>query len=432
MSNVLENYKEHLTQRRHDRMLEFMTSDRPYLTGSVSSVFATGSLESAQSAKASLMFHGDIYHEEIADDIKSVLLQAPVLRYGILTGPNGSGKSRLIRTLVREQDHYAVLSMGLISGVKSLVDALSEEIGYDFDDWTERILQGYLFNGSSVTFPTQLDKLAFLLDEFEEACWSLKFSEETGTSGRRPVLVLDDIDLLDSSDKETQHAIRMLFNAANKWSREDTALVVFTTGAAALAEGGALTKVVRPEVLGLAKVYRVGCLSRESAERFLRDRLAGVPVHAVSASAIETVVGTRLFDMIKVCDEVVKRGHNVDNVLSAQLDAAIRDVRRALTEVGHRFGERKMRTLLSWLDRVSSERVSEANAETGQLFEELWNKGLGDGYKILSELDVLGENGLFTSDLLRNAYRKYRNLPIAYTPKRKSNESKRTKSVWLF
>ncbi|KAJ3263094.1 hypothetical protein HDU77_011277 [Chytriomyces hyalinus] len=443
MSNMLENYKEQLTQRRHDRILEFMTSERPYLSGSVERATKN---ESEDSATSSLMFHNEIYHTEVAGDIKKVLLQAPVLRYGILTGPTGSGKSRLIRTLVKEESHYAVLSMGLISGVKSLVDALSEEIGYDFDDWTERMLQGYLFNGSTVSFPTQLDKLAFLLDEFEEACWSLKFNAKhdpaaagnsTGTTTtksnvKRPVLVLDDIDLLDTSDKDTRQAVRMLFNSANKWAREDTALVVFTTGNASLMdETGEIAKIVRPEVLELAKVYNVGCLTPESADRFLMDRIgvyrgvkgAGFEAGDLERKKVQWVVGTKMFDLIKVCDELVKKDLSVDQVLHAQLSEAVADVRRAFDDVGNVVGERQMRSLCRWMDSIAQIPVSEA-ASKGHLFEEARRKGFGDAMKFLLGRDVVSSNGLFSSDLIRNAYCKYRNIPITYTPSIETKKSR--------
>ncbi|KAJ3241368.1 hypothetical protein HDU81_000932 [Chytriomyces hyalinus] len=438
MSNMLENYKEQLTQRRHDRILEFMTSERPYLSGSVDRAAKN---ESGDSSTSSLMFHNEIYHTEVAGDIKKVLLQAPVLRYGILTGPTGSGKSRLIRTLVKEETHYAVLSMGLISGVKSLVDALSEEIGYDFDDWTERMLQGYLFNGSTVSFPTQLDKLAFLLDEFEEACWSLKFNAKndpatTKSNVKRPVLVLDDIDLLDTSDKDTRQAVRMLFNSANKWAREDTALVVFTTGNASLMdETGEIAKIVRPEVLELAKVYNVGCLTPESADRFLMDRIGvyggvkgtGFDAGDLERKKVQWVVGTKMFDLIKVCDELVKKDLSVDQVLHAQLSEAVADVRRAFDDVGNVVGERQMRSLCRWMDSIAQIPVSEA-ASKGHLFEEARRKGFGGAMKFLLGRDVVSSNGLFSSDLIRNAYCKYRNIPITYTP---SIETKKSRG-WFY
>ncbi|KAJ3251487.1 hypothetical protein HDU77_005838 [Chytriomyces hyalinus] len=448
MSNLLENYKEQLTQRRHDRIVEFMTSERPYLSGNVEHVSKGNEgneegVSEVDSATQSLMFHNQIYHTDVADDIKKILLQPPVLRYGIITGPTGSGKSRLIRTLVKEETHYAVLSMGLISGVKSLVDALSEEIGYDFDDWTERMLQGYLFNGSTVSFPTQLDKLAFLLDEFEEACWSLKFNPKSSTNAnttttttKRPVLVLDDIDLLDTSDKDTRQAVRMLFNCANKWAREDTALVVFTTGNASLMdETGEIAKIVRPEVLELAKVYNVGCLTPESADRFLRDRIGSYGGFQNLASALDTgdlerkkvqwVVGTKMFDLIKVCDELVKKDTTVDQVLHSQLSEAIADVRRAFDDVGNVVGERQLRTLCLWMDSIAQIPVSEA-ASKGHLFEEARRKGFGDAMKFLLGRDIVSSNGLFSSDLIRNAYCKYRSIPIAYTP---SAEAKKPREI---
>lgn len=41
---------------------------------------------------------------------------------------------------------------------------LPVQVGYDFDDWTERMLSSYFFNGQGSEVSNPLDKLAFLLD----------------------------------------------------------------------------------------------------------------------------------------------------------------------------------------------------------------------------------------------------------------------------
>ncbi|TPX76928.1 hypothetical protein CcCBS67573_g01786 [Chytriomyces confervae] len=412
VSNQLEEYKDQIKRRRHARMVEFMTSDRTYINGDVGA-------SDHQLPGSSLMFQGQIYHPDIAKDIRNVLFKGPTLRYGILTGPTGSGKSKLIRTLVKDEPHYAVLSMGLISGVKSLVDALSEEVGYDFDDWTERMLQGYLFNGNTITFPTQLDKLAFLLDEIEEACWKLKFDSASSNSLKRPVIVLDDIDRLDLTQHDLQLAVRMLFNSASKWAREDTAQVVFAMGSSALTpESGAIAKIVRPEVLGIAKVYKVSHLEQAEADRFLRDRLGVQHLEGGAADRlhIQNVVGTRVFDLMAVCEEVVKTGDSTDAVLKRRLDGATEDVWKTFSELEDALGEAKSRAAVRWMDSVAGVSVS-AEQPSRHFFEDARRRGYGDAMNILLKRDIISREGIFSSDLYRNAYRRYRNMPLDYTPR---------------
>ncbi|KAJ3128550.1 hypothetical protein HK100_009126 [Physocladia obscura] len=386
----LEEYKSKLTERRHQRMLEFMTSERPYICGSLDNVVKN----TEKYNNSSLVFNGEIYHSDISEDIRKNLLQGPVLRYGILTGPAGSGKSRLIRTLAEKESHYAVLSMGLISGVKSLVDALSEEIGYDFDDWTERMLQGYLFNGEAVKFPTQLDKLAFLLDEFEESCWTLKFDAKTGAKANRPILVLDDIDSLNLQDDETRQAVRLLFNAATKWAREDTALVVFTTSRAALDRNGEIARLIKPEVLKLAKVYEVGALSPTDADRFLRDKLNFSS--AIDRSKIRSVAGTNLFDLIKICDEIVKTRASVDSILLKQLSESITDIQKSLNDTAQIVGESKMRSVVHWLDKIADIPATESSS----LSTLSQDASYLEAVKFLTEKGLVGNNGLFVSEMV--------------------------------
>ena len=49
---------------------------------------------------------------------------------GIVTGPAGSGKSTVVRRVVGGREYVAVLSVGLVCGVKSLVDGLAEEVRF--------------------------------------------------------------------------------------------------------------------------------------------------------------------------------------------------------------------------------------------------------------------------------------------------------------
>lgn len=89
--------------------------------------------------------------------------------------------------------------------------------------------------------------------------------------------------MLDMDDPPSRKALRMLFNAANKWAREDTAQVIFTCSDKMYGQVSGYTasccllfwrpsliscstrlqtlgKVIRREVLDNAKVYIVGHL----------------------------------------------------------------------------------------------------------------------------------------------------------------------------
>ena len=56
--------------------------------------------------------------------------------------------------------------MGMITGVKSLTDALAEEMGYDFNDWSDKMIMSYVVKGNdSSSSEDPLDQLAFLLDQ---------------------------------------------------------------------------------------------------------------------------------------------------------------------------------------------------------------------------------------------------------------------------
>ncbi|KAI9330527.1 hypothetical protein BDR26DRAFT_922507 [Obelidium mucronatum] len=462
----LEAYKKGLTERRHRNMLGYMAKERKHSHGNLAAVFDGVDEEGAGRFKQSLMFANAVYHDEAAADARAMLFQAPILRYGIVTGPAGSGKSRLMRTLAHEQPHFAFFSFGLASGAKSIVDALSQELGYDFDDWTERMLQGYFFKTAAAPVPvSQLDKLAFLLDEFEAACWSLKFNPATGRAGKRPVLVLDDLDSLDFNDKELVKATTMLFNAANKWAREDTALVCFTLSDALL-DTLVKSKIVRQDVIATAQVYRIGDLSHQQATRFLQDRLgmtsSGTMPKPPSENLmkdiyrIKSIVGTKINDLLRISEELVKKGalttsttssssqaegdveiihSQLEIVLERELRSAEDNVAHNLSSISEKVGPRKMKKVLEFLDRLSvlnkkdksingQEQVrengwnfSDLEGSGSRIWEEARRNGLDESLRLLREDEILGSNGLFGSDLVRNGYRRYRHLPpIVFNP----------------
>ncbi|RUS17659.1 hypothetical protein BC937DRAFT_89670 [Endogone sp. FLAS-F59071] len=394
ISDRLGDYKSRLTERRHDKMLQHMASSRPYISGTVPLKNAKGFGEEASKGKeegqddddkvSKIPLNDQIYHAMIAKDMQNVLFTAPVVRYGILSGAIGSGKSRLVRRLAVDRPYMAFLSMGLISGVKSLVDALSEE-------------------------------------EIEEACWKLKYDPANSSTQHRPVLIFDDIDMLDMDDPPSRKALRMLFNAANKWAREDTAQVIFTCSDKTY--GQTLGKVIRREVLDNAKVFIVGHLHPKAAERFLNDHLRRQPTPSEVRLVLE-VLGTRVGDLLRVCEEANKNGKPLRELVEEELASGVGDVARALAEVSTGLVDSKDIAKLDTLLRFLDARAIHPNLQDGDGSEALLKKAISarDAWaqarkagvtELLEKLmaqDMVGYDGDFDSERIRNAYRRYREL----------------------
>ncbi|KAI8809029.1 hypothetical protein BJ742DRAFT_247362 [Cladochytrium replicatum] len=142
ISSRISSYKDRLIERRHQRMVAHLASDRPHVFEEVG-----GSSDGVD----------HLPHEEVARGLREGVLDAtPVRRYSIVVGPPGSGKSSVVRAAVQGKagvgggkrcDYVARLSLRLVATASSLVDALSEEVGCDLEDWTERLLSSYLFAG---------------------------------------------------------------------------------------------------------------------------------------------------------------------------------------------------------------------------------------------------------------------------------------------
>ncbi|RUP50516.1 hypothetical protein BC936DRAFT_138782 [Jimgerdemannia flammicorona] len=423
ISDRLSNYKSRLTERRHEKMLQHMASNRPYISATMSHKHSKTISDGKEDVEISnIVSYDQIYHWGIAKDMENVLFTAPIVRYGILSGSIGSGKSRLMRRLAVDRPYMAFLSMGLISGVKSLVDALSEEVGYDFDDWTERMLSSYFFNGQGSDTSTPLDKLAFLLDEIEEACWKLKYDPANSSTQNRPVLIFDDIDMLDMDDPPSRKALRMLFNAANKWAREDTAQVIFTCSDKTY--GQTLGKSIRREVLDNAKVYTVGHLHREAAERFLKEHLHRQPTPS-ELRLVLAVLGTRIGDLLRVCEEANKNGKSLGDLVEEELATGMSEVARALTDVTTSLtgntGAAKLNSLLRYLDARAAIYPNPRGGDgpaarfdsaisTRDTWAQARKAGVTELLEKLMAQDMIGYDGDFDSERVRNAYRRYRGL----------------------
>ncbi|KAJ3291237.1 hypothetical protein HK104_006225 [Borealophlyctis nickersoniae] len=351
----LAEYKERLTTRRHLKMLEHLSSTRLHLTAApacpADDEERTDQDDDVDAKETAAMALNGVYHTDVARDVKSLLFEAPVIRYGIITGAKGTGKSWLVRRLTAEEPYVAVLSMGLVNGVKSMVDELGEEVGYDFDDWTERMLQSYfLSGGSNPVATTPSDRLAFLLDEMEEASWKLKYDPANATTQHRPIFVFDDIDALDLDDAPTRKALRMLFNAASKWAREDTAQVIFTCGIQMHRE--ILGTIVRREVLDNAKVFHVDSLPPEQADRFLIDHLTATPSPS-DLRLVREKLGTRIGRLIRTCEESNKSHRPIPAIIRDTLSTAVADLAYAVTECASMPGvdQKQFQALLTYLDK---------------------------------------------------------------------------------
>ncbi|KAJ1567081.1 hypothetical protein HK405_007256 [Cladochytrium tenue] len=470
VSRQLEDYKARLTDRRHQRMLSFMQTHRPYITGS-----ASPASDSAASPNPDA-YASEIYHDECAADMRGILFGS-LKQFGIVVGPPGSGKSHLLRRLAGEQPYYAFLSLGLVSGVRSLVDALSEELGYDFDDWAERMLSSYLFNGTSGSFQDQTDKLAFLLDEFEEACWSLKYDDAHAHTTAAPVLVLDDVDSLDFDDPGIRKAVRMLIHAANKWAREETCKVIFTMSDTTLAKK--IQPLVGKDVLDASRLYEVGDLTPDAADRFLdahlphTDATTVTPAPLISSRAaaaaakrrarsiadVRATVGTRIGPLAALCDETARapRDRPLDRILADQRDAALSHVAVAMLaaedlalaapppppplaptsqtggppapwpfplpllpptpplkpHAAAAAGRQRTAALHTALDALSARPGSGgplSGRERARLVADLAHAHVVHAVDLLVDRGVLAADGRFASELMRHAYRAYRGL----------------------
>ncbi|KAI9203597.1 uncharacterized protein BJ171DRAFT_137258 [Polychytrium aggregatum] len=381
-SQILKDYKDRLTSQRHQGILEFLQSSRRYIGNS-------------DDQKLTL-------HPAEAEDIKNTLLTAPICRYGILRGPSGCGKSRLLRNLAENQQYVAYLSLGLTAGgVHNLVEEMAEEVGYDFDDWTQRVIQSYFFTGQASVGP--IDRLAMLLDELEEAAWSLKFDPKN-TEKHRLALFIDDLDSIQVQDPLCQKALSLLFSAAHKWAREDTMTIIF--GCSDQFYENAIVKHVDSYFRESAKIVNVGPLDPKNAHEFLRSRIPAITPH--ESVLVQTAVGRRLSSLTRISEEVSKNHKTIESAIATELNAAYQNLLVVLNDTQNNLTVKESAALLKYLDSL----VSSTN--------KIVLKSDDDALKLARELNVLkfiqplvtqsvlNSDGAFTSESYALAYLKFR------------------------
>ncbi|KAI8846856.1 hypothetical protein BC829DRAFT_255313 [Chytridium lagenaria] len=226
-------------------------------------------------------------------------------------------------------------------------------------------------------------------------------------------------------------AVRMLFSAANKWAREDTCSVVFTMSDSLFYR--TLEKFVKRDILACSRVYETGPLTRSSADRLLINTIdTGKPLTETERASIIDTIGTRISDLLVVCEEVNKTGRSVPVVLEAEKARALETVARAISELSHAGNascpvpKPVLRNLLKFLDervaalpasftRMADEAAEgKASVQTLVSVNQLWDDARQAGVKELLDglvdINILSFDGSFSSTLLRNAYRSYRKL----------------------
>ncbi|KAI9203442.1 uncharacterized protein BJ171DRAFT_509668 [Polychytrium aggregatum] len=323
------------------------------------------------------------YHEHVTKDIEEVLCKAPIRRYGIILGSRGSGKSYLINKIAETRQYHCKVSMDLINSVKVMVDEISENVGYDFEDWTERLLQSYFFKGTTEQM-SPIDKLAYLLDEIEEAMVRLK---NANIYSDRPLFVFDDLDGLETSfsgrsqmDPNNDKALELLFKAANKWAREDLALVVFTCSDKMYTRN--VRKIVKKDLLENAKIYRIEALNGREANAYLHAELKPTPPeHEIQF--IKESIGTHIGDLRRICEEFTKMSENtVTEVVRADIEACSREIRQVMSQFEFKDSVEREKLML-FLNRAQNEKRHLTREHARE-------------WKILKFVDALVDEGILT------------------------------------
>ncbi|KAJ3044762.1 hypothetical protein HK097_001375, partial [Rhizophlyctis rosea] len=304
---------------------------------------------------------GGIYHAQIATDMEEALVRSPIRRYAVLMGGRGSGKTQLLRRIANGKPYVGYMSFDLVSSVDSMVDVFAEEVGFDFDDWTERLLSSYIFKTAISKHTAPLDRLAFLLDvslppefavhttssikgkaylcsdsqEIEEACLNLKFDPANRETKHRPMFIFEDVNKFDVADVTSRKAVQMLFNAASKWASEDTALVLFTVSNKMFAQE--YGKLIKRDVLEHCKLYSINHLAPQEATHFLTTNL-NPPPSPTDTSLIIDKIGTRINDLKRLVEERVRNPRlDVPRLVEEEITDASQEISRVLSSVENGF-----------------------------------------------------------------------------------------------
>ncbi|KAJ3308715.1 hypothetical protein HDU76_003834, partial [Blyttiomyces sp. JEL0837] len=269
-----------------------------------------------------------------------------------------------------------------------------------------------------------------------------------------------------------------------------------------------LESLIKRDILSTAKIYEVGNLTTSAADKFLQEHLhirnidlpeddnpapvkrrsyfwpfggSTVPqpigeerkAHEASIRLrVREIMGTRLTDLMRVCEEIAKTNRDIASVLDEELAEAVAEVSNTLTTLRHGVApagvprgvvgrvhrntpltpsahcdscaalksktpgssswswwgwiggsaeaallRRKKYQLFKVLDRVSAlecepTRTLAGSVRSGKFWDEARNLGVSDLMDQLLEKELITVDGQFSSDLLRHAYRKFRGLAI--------------------
>lgn len=162
----------------------------------------------------------------------------------------------------------------------------------------------------------------------------------------------------------------------------------------------------------------------QAAERFLNDHLRRQPTPS-ELHLVLAVLGTRVGDLLRVCEEANKNGKPLRVLVEEELASGVADVARALAEISTGLVDpkdiAKLDTLLRFLDARA---VINPNLQDGDGSEVLLKKaisardawaqarraGVAELLEKLMAQDMVGYDGDFDSERIRNAYRRYREL----------------------
>ncbi|KAJ3327020.1 hypothetical protein HDU76_012427 [Blyttiomyces sp. JEL0837] len=291
------------------------------------------------------------FHGKLVDDLQKNLLTAPLEGYGIVSGTRGSGKSYSLRRILETQPHVVFISFDFIPSIKYLIDRIASRVGYDFDEWTERILQSYLFNTKPSSEVPPRDKLAFLLTEIESACRRWK-NDERNKNNDRMIIVFDDIHKMDYTDAQSREATEMLFKAATKWAQDDIALIIFTMSDYLYHHN--LKNIVGRELLEYAQHFHVGNFNEKEATFYLNTTMQK-NLNEQELQYVFQKVGTRFGELQRLCKDAHDKQLDIKSLVDQSVEAAEIEWRQFFSDADFKSQKEKLGTLL-FLDSILTTR----------------------------------------------------------------------------